>query len=709
MIGTFSGGGLGFGLTFTLNDAFSGVADRIQARFDRLQAQTSVVSDRIEESFGKVAAGAALVGTGLALLAPVGLGIKFAGEFEAAEIRLTTLLKSADKAKEAFANIKIDAAATPFGTQELLSANTLLIATGMSAEQARADVLHLGNAIAATGGTSADLTNMAVNLQGIRNVGKAEQMDIKQFGLTGIPIYQMLADVTGKTVAEVKKMDITYDVLMQSMAKAAGVGGMFEGAMDRLSKSVNGKLATLSDGFKFAMAAIGKAVLPMFHAILDAAIGLFGWFEEFSQTTLGKLVIQLGLASLAFLALGVVIVGLKLVFWALVPAIWAALSPLLPFVAAILLIAAYIWFFMHALEKFNDYFKSFQEGLEKPVKPTGFIGFMVRIGGVMKGVMEIFRNMTDAGWTMSGELEAALEELGVLDLVIAIGTWMVRIRALFQGIKEAITDFWYHAVKPVTTWINDAVDKVFDKLGIRMDKNTSSMLAWKRAGYALGIGMVLTFLPLLLLIGLVVLVVWLLYAAITIVIDNVMLFYELCKFCITWIIDGIKSMVKSMIEAFDEFVAHISQVGTAAYNSGASWVSNLWEGIKSKWGSFKSWLDKEIEGIPILGAIYGVGKDIAPDVSDRFSGEDTGGRVTPQTVPVTGGQVTPQTVPVSRGQQMGIGVAQNRANMYSPNIRTYNTIQNDMQPEFNVYLGEDKLTDLLLIKVEDKQAFNASR
>lgn len=183
-------------------------------------------------------------------------------------------------AKEAMKNIKADAAATPFDTNSILQSNRALIAAGASAAQARTDTMNLANAISAVGGGSAELSRMAANMQQVKTVGKATAMDIRQFAMTGINIYQLLADETGKNIDQVKDMDVTYDLLSRSLARAAGEGGAYFGAMEAQSQTVAGRFGTLMDNVKMAGADIGAKLEPVITRILDLAVSVAGHFSD---------------------------------------------------------------------------------------------------------------------------------------------------------------------------------------------------------------------------------------------------------------------------------------------------------------------------------------------------------------------------------------------------------------------------------------------
>ena len=174
-------------------------------------------------------------------------GVEFNAKMEQYQTAFTTLLGDADAAAAAMERIREDAARTPFDVDSLTQANQALISAGLSADQARNDVLNLANAIAATGGGSAELSRMAANMQQIQNTGKATAMDIRQFANAGINIYGLLADSMGVTTAEAAEMDVTYEQLAAALQHAADAGGMYEGAMEAQSQTFTGRLSTLKD------------------------------------------------------------------------------------------------------------------------------------------------------------------------------------------------------------------------------------------------------------------------------------------------------------------------------------------------------------------------------------------------------------------------------------------------------------------------------
>ena len=248
----------------------------------------------------------------------VEMGISYNAQIEKYTTGFTNMLGSAQAAQEAMQAIQEDAARTPFDVASLTQANQLLISAGENAEYSRKVINALGDAVSATGGGSAELSRMAANLQQIANVGKAATIDIKQFAFAGINIYQVLADYTGKSVQEVQKMTISYDLLSKALIAASEEGGRYYNAMDTQSQTMNGRISTLKDNVSQLAglltgnltSALGGVISKLNEMVLAAqdAYKLDGWSGLIGEIT--------GLTSVIDKAKSSA-VGLKAVFDAL--------------------------------------------------------------------------------------------------------------------------------------------------------------------------------------------------------------------------------------------------------------------------------------------------------------------------------------------------------------------------------------------------------
>ena len=204
-------------------------------------------------------------------------GVKYNAELERQTTLFTTLTGSAEEAERVINGIKLDSLTSPFDTQSLITANQYLLSTGIEAEKTREVINDLGDAISATGGGNSELERMAQNLQQVQNVGKASSVDMKQFAMAGIDIWGILADSTGKTVEQLQKTDITFEMIADALHKASSEGGKYYGAMSAQADTLNGKINKLKATFKELLGELTQVLMPVIKNVLDI---FQGWIDK---------------------------------------------------------------------------------------------------------------------------------------------------------------------------------------------------------------------------------------------------------------------------------------------------------------------------------------------------------------------------------------------------------------------------------------------
>lgn len=213
--------------------------------------------------------------------------VQAGSKVEDARTGLTTLLGSASEAQSVITNAMTDASKTPFAFEGLLAANKALISADVNAKDARATILDLSNAIAATGGGDTELERMVINMQQIKNTGKATALDIKQFAYAGINIYKVLADATNQPIAKVKDMEVSYDMLTMALKKAHDQGGMYANGLENMAGNTSVQISNLGDAmfqlsvkmFEDLKPAITYVVSGMM-SMINAAKDVWGWMVE---------------------------------------------------------------------------------------------------------------------------------------------------------------------------------------------------------------------------------------------------------------------------------------------------------------------------------------------------------------------------------------------------------------------------------------------
>ena len=235
------------------------------------------------------------------------VGVNYNAQMEQYRTMFTTLTGSAEEADRVISQLQADAQKSPFDSASLIQANQYLISAGVSADDARTDILNLGNAIAATGGGSAELERMSQNLQQIKNVGKATSQDIKQFANAGINIYGLLAEATGKNIEEVKEMDVTYEELSKAFAMASSEGGKYYGAMESQSNTLNGSLSNTKESIQMLLGSIMESAMPVIVQVLQKVQEVINYFMSMDEET-KRMILIIG-AVIAALGPALMIIG----------------------------------------------------------------------------------------------------------------------------------------------------------------------------------------------------------------------------------------------------------------------------------------------------------------------------------------------------------------------------------------------------------------
>ena len=268
------------------------------------------------------------------------VGVNYNAQIEQYRAMFTTLTGSAEEADRIISQLQADAQKSPFDSKSLIEANQYLISAGVSAEDARKTILDLGNAVAATGGGSDELNRMAQNLQQIKNVGKATATDIKQFANAGINIYGLLAETTGKTVEEVKEMDVSYEVLAEALAKASEEGGRYAGAMEAQSQTLNGSLSATKESIQMLLGEIMEAAMPVIVKVLEKVREVIDWLSSLDDDT-KKTILIVGAVVAALGPVITIVGGIITGIGGLVTALGFLFSPIGVVIAIIgLLVAA---------------------------------------------------------------------------------------------------------------------------------------------------------------------------------------------------------------------------------------------------------------------------------------------------------------------------------------------------------------------------------
>ncbi|TFV83162.1 tape measure protein [Blastococcus sp. CT_GayMR16] len=228
-----------------------------------------------------VAAGAVALG-GLGV-AGAKAGLQTAASMEQANIAFTTMLGSGEKADAFLQDLAAFAAKTPFEFPELQTAASSLVSAGISADKVIPIMTSLGNATSGMGTGAEGVKRATVALQQMSAAGRITGEDLNQLRDAGVPVFDLLAAATGKSVEQVAELAQQgklgreeLDQLMGALESGAGLE-RFTGLMDAQSQSLNGMFSTLKDTVNMGLA---KAIEPLIPMIKNGLGGATSWVAD---------------------------------------------------------------------------------------------------------------------------------------------------------------------------------------------------------------------------------------------------------------------------------------------------------------------------------------------------------------------------------------------------------------------------------------------
>lgn len=333
---------------------------------------------------------------------------------------------------------------------------------------------------------------------------------------------------------------------------------------------------------------IGDAVAPIFGFLALIVGAVTNAFIVLMKSPLGKFLVQLttiialGTAAFTFYLLAIVPVTGALRGLALqAAATWASFAPAL-------IIAVPFIVLIDVIRRSIQAFKSFTG-----IVGTGFTLFLQRVGGLIAGITAIatsWDNVTET-FLLSKGLAQKLEQLGILNFVVSLGTWIVRLMELFKGLWQGIKSVFAlmaRVAKSIMGFFTPILN-VFTFLLDLVGKNTTEVKLWAEAGKLAGIVIGIALVAItahFVLLGAVALISMMPIIA-------VMTLIGLTIF-------GVIKIAQFLINKFQEIWAQ----STGFFDFGKNLVLAIWNGVKSMWGSFTGWLSNAMKNIPVVGRFF---------------------------------------------------------------------------------------------------------
>ena len=361
-----------------------------------------------------------------------------AGRMETLSLQMEAFTGSAEAADAAFQDFVDIAAKTPFNLEQVAGAGKIMMAFGVDTETAVKATEQLGIVSAATGG---DINLLARNLGQIAAQGQAYTRDLTQFAIQGIPIWDQMSMVTGKSVAVLKDMaregKISFDIVSQALNNLTAEGSNFSEIAERMQETFQGRMARIEASINL----LAKEFVATFNK-MDKALGgiVSGSMKLFADTltaianNMDGISVALGTLTAATAAYFVVanwgnIVGaVKLVRGAILAmttaqnaanvaaAVFAALSGQWANIAAAVVVggAAYVGL-SAAMSSAKQESEELSVGMEGNVEVTGQLNEAQKKLLKEAGLKEMIKDNEDLNAKLAERKEALEAEIAVLE------------------------------------------------------------------------------------------------------------------------------------------------------------------------------------------------------------------------------------------------------------------------------------------------------
>ncbi|MGR2663681.1 tape measure protein [Chromobacterium haemolyticum] len=194
-------------------------------------------------------------GAGLAMLGRQAVGVM--SNLEQLEIRLNSVMGSAGKGEEAFAWIKQFAKDTPYQISEVTQAFMLLKNMGINPMDGA--LKSIADRAAQTGGGFETLHRITLALGQAWTKGKLQGEEAMQLSEAGVPVWDHLAKILGKTTEEIHELSekgrLGRDVIKALISE---IGKSADGAAEAQMKSLGGMWSNFIDNIEGALNRLRK-------------------------------------------------------------------------------------------------------------------------------------------------------------------------------------------------------------------------------------------------------------------------------------------------------------------------------------------------------------------------------------------------------------------------------------------------------------------
>lgn len=284
---------------------------KAESGFKRVSTAIGDARQKLDRlNFGFRGLGSRLAGLGLSVGA-VDIGrriINAGGNEEDILARLEFALKDRGKAIAMNSELKAFARRAPIPIQDMRQQAAML--APVFGDQTMKYFKMLGDVVSGSGG---DFGNIAYNFAQIKSMGRTYGIDLRQFAMQNIPIWQELAKVLNVPVEKMEEIStsgkITFDVVAKAFENMTKEGGIYFGAMEARAHTFRGQWQIIGNKMQEIWVKFFEKARPYLQQFSDWVEKQIESFDEWwpKLQFWGELAVKIGAVVLAFKTLAGVI------------------------------------------------------------------------------------------------------------------------------------------------------------------------------------------------------------------------------------------------------------------------------------------------------------------------------------------------------------------------------------------------------------------
>jgi len=265
-----------------LDDAkFQRDTARVKRTFGAIGDTAVAESNRIDDSFRKMAAAAAGFFTLKQAADFSRKMIQVRSEVEALEISFQTLVGNKEKADALFSSIREFAVNTPMMLNGLAKGAQTLLSFNIEADKVMTVLKQIGDI---SMGNQQRFDSLVLAFSQMSSTGKLMGQDLLQMINAGFNPLATISEKTGKSIAQLKdEMSagaITSEMVAQAFADATAEGGKFHGMLEKQSKGLSGSISNLKGAIDDMFNDIGTKSQSTISSIIQGATDIVRNYEK---------------------------------------------------------------------------------------------------------------------------------------------------------------------------------------------------------------------------------------------------------------------------------------------------------------------------------------------------------------------------------------------------------------------------------------------